>query len=107
MFCTLTDMISIHVDVMCLPAGICTPTYRIFIGSMCIPVYTFSTLTDMNSIPIIIIIIIIKRGWQCKAGREQLTPYQSEDPNPTTPTHRKRRERENSRRQKVSEQLGQ
>ena len=28
----------------------------------------------------IIIIIIIKRGWQCKAGRERLTPYQSEDP---------------------------
>ena len=38
-----------------------------------------------------IIIIIIKRGWQCKAGRERLTPYQSEDPNPTTPTHRKKR----------------
>ena len=31
---------------------------------------------------LIIIIIIIKRGWQCKAGRERLTPYQSEDPNP-------------------------
>ena len=30
----------------------------------------------------IIIIIIIKRGWQCKAGRERLTPYQSEDPTP-------------------------
>ena len=35
-----------------------------------------------------IIIIIIKKGWQCKAGRERLTTYQSEDPNPTTPTHR-------------------
>ena len=34
------------------------------------------------------IIIIIKKGWQCKAGRERLTPYQSENPNPTTPTHR-------------------
>ena len=42
---------------------------------------------------IIIIIIIIKRGWQCKAGRERLTPYQSEDPNPTTPTHRKKEEK--------------
>ena len=40
-----------------------------------------------------IIIIIIKRGWQCKAGRERLTPYQSEDPNPTTPTHRKKEEK--------------
>ena len=56
----------------------------------------------------IIIIIIIKRGWQCKAGIERLTPYQSEDPNPTTPTHRKKEEKgKNSRRQKGSEQLGQ
>ena len=39
------------------------------------------------------IIIIIKRGWQCKAGRERLTPFQSEDPNPTTPTHRKKEEK--------------
>ena len=39
------------------------------------------------------IIIIIKRGWQCKAGRERLTPYQSEDRNPTTPTHRKKEEK--------------
>ena len=37
---------------------------------------------------IIIIIIIIKKSWQCKAGRERLIPYQSEDPNPTTATHR-------------------
>ena len=55
----------------------------------------------------LIIIIIIKRDWQCKAGRERLTPYQSEDPNPTTQTLERRRERENSRRQKVREQLGQ
>ena len=33
------------------------------------------------------IIIIIKKDWQCKAGRERLTPYQSEDPNRTSPTH--------------------
>ena len=30
---------------------------------------------------------IIKKGWQCKAGRERSTPYQSEDPNPTIQTH--------------------
>ena len=42
---------------------------------------------------IIIIIIIIKKGWQCKAGRERLTPYQSEDPNPTTPTNRMKQEK--------------
>ena len=32
-----------------------------------------------------IIIIIIKKGSQCKAGRERLTPYQSEDPHNTNP----------------------
>ena len=42
---------------------------------------------------IIIIIIIIKKGWQCKAGRERLTHNQSEDPNPTTPTHRMKEEK--------------
>ena len=30
------------------------------------------------------IIIIIKKDWQCKAGRGRLTPYQSEDPSPNT-----------------------
>ena len=39
------------------------------------------------------IIIIIKRGWQCKAGRERLTPYQYEYPKPTTATHRKKEEK--------------
>ena len=39
------------------------------------------------------IIIIIKKYWKCKAGRERLTPYQSEDPNPTTPTHRMKEEK--------------
>ena len=33
-------------------------------------------------------IIIIKKYWQCKAGRGRLTPYQSEDPSPTLPTYR-------------------
>ena len=35
-----------------------------------------------------IIIIIIKKDWQCKAGRGRLSPYQSEDPSPTLPTCR-------------------
>ena len=43
---------------------------------------------------IINIIIIIKKTWQCKAGRERLTSYQSEDPNPTTPTHRMKEDKE-------------
>ena len=57
----------------------------------------FITMYDMlpleMRIIISIIIIIIKRGWQCKGGRERLTPYQSDDPNPTTPTHRKKEEK--------------
>ena len=42
---------------------------------------------------VIIIIIIIKKEWQCKAGRGRLTPYQSEDPSPTLPTHRGKEEK--------------
>ena len=41
----------------------------------------------------IIIIIIIKKGRQCKAGTERLTAYQTEDPNPTTPTHKMKEEK--------------
>ena len=40
-----------------------------------------------------IIIIIIKKDWQCKAGRGRLTPYQSEDPSPTLPTYRGKKEK--------------
>ena len=39
------------------------------------------------------IIIIIKKGQQCKAGREWYTPYQSEDPSPTIPTYRQKEEK--------------
>ena len=42
---------------------------------------------------IIIIIIIIKKDFQCKDGRERLTPYQSEDPSPTLPTYRGKEEK--------------
>ena len=42
---------------------------------------------------IIIIIINIKKDWQCKAGRGRLTPYQSEDPSPTLPTYRRKEEK--------------
>ena len=41
----------------------------------------------------IIIIIIIKKYWQCKAGRGRLPPYQSEDPSPTLPTYRGKEEK--------------
>ena len=41
----------------------------------------------------IIIIIIIKKDWQCKALRGRLTPYQSEDTNPTLPTYREKEEK--------------
>ena len=41
----------------------------------------------------IYIFIIIKKGWEWKARRERLTPYQSEDPNTTTPTHRMKEEK--------------
>ena len=54
----------------------------------------------------IIVIIIIIKCWQCKAGRERLTPYQSEDPNPTTLTRiMKEEEGKTAGDKKVSEQL--
>ena len=51
---------------------------------------------NANIIPIIIIIIIIiiKKCRHRKAGRERFTPYPSEDPSPTIPTSRKKREME-------------
>ena len=42
---------------------------------------------------IIIIIIIIKKDWQCKAGRGILTPYQSDYPSPTLPTYKRKEEK--------------
>ena len=40
-----------------------------------------------------VIIVIIKKDWQCKAGRGKLTPYQSEAPSPTLPTYREKEEK--------------
>ena len=40
-----------------------------------------------------IIIIIIKKDWQCKAGTGRLTSYQSKDPSPTLPTYRGKEEK--------------
>ena len=49
--------------------------------------------THVGDQEFIIVIIIIKQGWQCKAGRQRFTPYQSEDPSPTIPTHRMKEEK--------------
>ena len=56
---------------------------------------------------IIIIIIIIKKDGQCKAGRGRLTPYQSEDPSHTYQPIEEKKKKENSWRQKRREQPGQ
>ena len=54
------------------------------------------------------IIIIIKKDWQCKAGRGRLTPNQSEDPSPTLPTYRGKEEKGKIvKDKKRSGQLGQ
>ena len=42
---------------------------------------------------VIIFIIIVKKDWQCKAGRGRLPPYQSEDPSLTLPTYRGKEEK--------------
>ena len=65
--------------------------------------YWISSISDLykflfskilyNKLLLYSIIIIIRKGRQCKAGRERLTPYQSEDPNPTIPTYRMKEEK--------------
>ena len=38
--------------------------------------------------------VILQNVWrQCNAESERLAPYQSEDPSPTIPTHRKKEEK--------------
>ena len=49
----------------------------------CLPIYEYATY----------IIIIIKKDWQCKAGRGRLTPNHSEDPSPTLPTYREKEDK--------------
>ena len=52
-----------------------------------------SLIDQIFNICIIIIIIIIKKGRQCKAESEWYTPYQYEDPSPTMPTFRQEEEK--------------
>ena len=47
------------------------------------------------------IIIIIKKGGQCKAEREWYTPYQSEDPSLTIPTYGQKEEKGKKRRKTI------
>ena len=37
--------------------------------------------------------LLLKKDWQCNAGRKRLPPYQSEDPSPTLPTYRGKEEK--------------
>ena len=48
---------------------------------------------NMCTVLSLVSLIIIKKRLAMQAGRELLTPYQSEDPNPTTPTHRMKEEK--------------
>ena len=63
------------------------------VGINCKKAQLLEIKAQMSSILLLLFIIIIKKDWQCKAGRQRLTPYQSEDPNPTTPTHRMKEEK--------------
>ena len=53
----------------------------------------FSVFTIFTHKKKSLIIIIIKKDWQCKAERGRLTPYQSVDPIPTLPTNRGKEEK--------------
>ena len=77
---------------MILDLGVFLNVAMVFKFLISIGIEFHSFAPDSETI-FIIIIIIIKRGWQCKAGRERLTSYESEDPNPTTSIHRKKEEK--------------
>ena len=51
-------------------------------------------IQQICAINYLIIIIILKKDGQCKAGRGRLIPYQSKDPSPTLPTYRGKEEKE-------------
>ena len=55
--------------------------------------FSISFQKDLKYVFFTIIILIIKKDWQCKAGRRRLPPYQSEDPSPTHPTYRGKEEK--------------
>ena len=38
--------------------------------------------------PLLLLLLFLKKDWQFKAGRGRLTPYQSEDPSSTLPAYR-------------------
>ena len=52
MFCTLTDVISIIMGVMCIPAFTLTETISIPMGAKCLSADMFCALPDMISIPV-------------------------------------------------------
>ena len=41
----------------------------------------------------ILLLALLKKGLQCKAGRERLAHFRYEGPSPTTPTHRMEEEK--------------
>ena len=43
--------------------------------------------TLKTNLKLIIMMLIIKKGWQCNAGRAQLTPCKSKHPSPTIPNY--------------------
>ena len=74
-------------------------------GSLVAHTYSYAPPRCRTAIPLLLsqylsgtilltcIIIIIEKDRQGKAGRGRLTPYQSEDPSPTLPTYRGKKEK--------------
>ena len=71
-------------------------------NSVLVPKYIFNIVmlqiyllfvVNFSIFLLLIFIIIIQKDRQCKAGRERLTPYQSEDPSLTLPTYKGKEEK--------------
>ena len=51
------------------------------------------TVKYVLDVGLLLLLLLLKEDWQCKAGRGRLTPYQFEDPSPTLPTYRGKEEK--------------
>ena len=94
--CTTPCRVHYCVQIRCI---LCVPLHAVCTTACCIRVHVLRFWSDDSWFSSKLFLlrfdlyIIIKKGWQYKAGRERLTPYQSEDPNSATPTHRMKEEK--------------
>ena len=74
-----------------------------FHGLHGVPIYILYLYYQLWLVGNLIIIIIVKKDWQCKARRGRLTPYQYEYPSPTLPAYRGKEDKGKIAEDKIGE----